>query len=358
MIPVTKPFFPPIEEYKSLVDQIYHNEWITNNGPLLKQLETDMMNYLDIEHLSIVANGTLALQIAIRSLKLKGEVITTPFSYVATTSSLVWENCIPVFADIDPLTFNIDEKKIEELITDKTSCILATHVFGNPCNMPEIQRIADKHNLKVIYDASHCFGVKYNKRDILLNGDISTISFHATKVYNMVEGGGIVTKNKDLHTSIGLLRNFGHDGPDKFAGIGTNAKSSEFHAAMGIVNLRYIDRILEAREELTSIYDKYLSGKIQKQVWLDGTVPNFSYYPVLLPSTDIREMVIKALLENNIESRKYFYPLLSSLDYIKPNRNLPYATDISERILCLPLYYGLKPAQVEFICETILKTSL
>ena len=255
MIPVTKPFLPPQEEYEVLLKNIWKRGWITNMGPLASELEMGLKEHLDLNHLLFVTNGTVALQMAIKALDLKGEIITTPFSFVATTSSIVWEGCTPVFADIDPNNLNIDVTKIEEAITSKTSAILATHVYGNPCDVEEIQKIAEKHNLRVIYDGAHAFGVKINGRSIFEFGDISICSLHATKLYHSVEGGLLVTNDPDLLKKLAFMRNFGFDGPEAFAELGINGKNSEFHAAMGLVNLNYIQDIHLKRKELSELYD-------------------------------------------------------------------------------------------------------
>ena len=237
MIPVTKPFLPPKEEYEDFLRGIWSRNWLTNNGPLVNELELRLKEYLKVKHLLYLSNGTIALQIAIKALGLKGEIITTPFSYVATTSSIVWENCKPVFVDIDPKTLNIDPEKLETAITKKTTAILATHVYGNPCDIEAIQAIADKHHLKVIYDAAHCFGTKYKGKSVFEYGDVSTTSFHSTKIFHTVEGGAVFTKDPSMLKRMAYMRNFGHDGPEKFNGVGINGKNSEFHAAMGLVNL-------------------------------------------------------------------------------------------------------------------------
>jgi dTDP-4-amino-4,6-dideoxygalactose transaminase len=239
MIPVTKPFSPPIAEYTKLLEGVWERHWFTNNGPLVNELELQLKTYLNLPHLLFLNNGTIALQIAIKALELKGDIITTPFSYVATTSSIVWEGCNPVFVDIDPQTLNIDPTKIEAAIKPNTTAILATHVYGNPCDIDAIQKIADKYKLKVIYDAAHCFGTLYKGKSVFAYGDISTTSFHSTKLFHTVEGGAVFTMNPDLLKKLSYLRNFGHEGPEHFAEVGINGKNSEFHAAMGLCNLKY-----------------------------------------------------------------------------------------------------------------------
>lgn len=299
MIPVTKPFLPPIDEYNKLIEGIWERQWLTNNGPLVNELELKLKEYLNISHMLYLNNGTIALQIAIKALGLKGEIITTPFSYVATTSSIVWEGCEPIFVDIDKETLNIDVRKIEAAINENTSAILATHVYGNPCDVDAIQAIADKYNLKVIYDAAHCFGTTYKGKSIFEYGDVSTTSFHATKLFHTIEGGAVFTKDPEILKTMAYMRNFGHDGPEKFFGLGINGKNSEFHAAMGLVNLNYIDEILRKRKELSLYYNKKLEGLNKTTpVLLEGSQFNFAYYPIVLPSEEILEKMVKVLKED------------------------------------------------------------
>ncbi len=341
MIQVTKPFMPPLEEYEELLKGIWNREWITNNGPLLKQLEVELCKYLGVDNLLFLGNGTIALQIAIKALELKGEVITTPFSYVATASSIFWEGCTPVFVDIESDTLNIDPSKIEEAITEKTSAILATHVFGNPCDVEKIGELTSKHNLKVIYDAAHCFGTKYQDRSIFNWGDISTASFHATKVYHTTEGGAVISSNEELIKRMTYLRNFGHNGPYKFSGVGINGKNSELHSAMGLLNLKYIDQILENRKRQCDLYKEQLAGSsILFQKVLDGAEINHSYFPIILENEEIAIRIYEALKSNNIFPRRYFYPSLNTLDYLSGEAEI--SESISSRILCLPLYHELE----------------
>lgn len=356
MIPVTKPFSPPIEEYQELLKGIWQRNWFTNNGPLVNDLELKLKEYLDLKHLLYVSNGTIALQIAIKALGLSKKIITTPFSYVATTSSIVWESCTPVYVDIDPETFNIDPKKIEAAINDDTEAILATHCFGNPCDIDAIDAIAKKHNLKVIYDAAHCFGATYKGKSVFAYGDISTVSFHATKLYHTVEGGAVITQDPELLKKMAYMRNFGHDGPEKFVGVGINGKNSEFHAAMGVINLSYIDSILAKRKSQSLAYHELLSGlQFQKQKIDPNAEFNFAYYPIVF-ETEERTLKMKtALEEHEIYPRRYFYPSLSSLDYVN-GENTPKADSISTRILCLPLYHELSELELELIARILLRT--
>ena len=285
MIPVTKPFLPPKEEYEILLSGIWKRQWLTNMGPLVSDLEMRLKAHLNVSHLLFVTNGTIALQFAIKALGLRGEVITTPFSYVATTSSIVWEGCTPVFVDIDETSFNIDASKIEAAITEKTTAILATHVYGNPCDVHAIQQIADRYNLKVIYDAAHAFGVDIKGESIFNFGDISTCSTHATKLFHTVEGGFIASKDPHLLKDMAYLRNFGHDGPEKFYSLGINGKNSEFHAAMGLTNLKYLDDIVNHRKKLSERYDlKLKTFKAVKPKWHEESQNNYAYYPILFES--------------------------------------------------------------------------
>lgn len=358
MINVTKPNLPSLEEYTELLKGIWERNWLTNNGPLVNELELKLKEYLDLKHLLFLNNGTIAIQLALKALQLnKGEVITTPFSYVATTSSIVWENLTPVFADIDKDTLNIDPEKIEEVITEKTVAILATHVFGNPCDIKKIEQIAQKHNLKVIYDAAHCFGTKYYNRSVFEYGDISTTSFHATKLFHTIEGGAVFTQSVTLLKTLAHMRNFGHDGPENFACVGINGKNSEFHAAMGIVNLRSVTAILADRKRITEKYDSYLlnSSRITKQIINHNTEYNYSYYPVIFESETVLKAVVEELNKNYIFPRRYFYPSLSSLSYLTEAKATPVSDDVSSRILCLPCFYGMKEEEIFMIARLVLR---
>lgn len=358
MIPVTKPFLPPLEEYQDLLSGIWKRNWLTNMGPLAEKLEEEVAFKLNISNALFVTNGTIALQYAIKALDLKGEIITTPFSFVATTSSIVWENCTPVFVDIDPKSLNIDSSKIEEQITSNTVAILATHVYGNPCNVDEIDEIAKKHHLKVIYDGAHAFNVDYDNHSIFSHGDISICSFHATKLYHSIEGGMMtINKNNDLLEKIKCMRNFGFDGPTNFKELGVNAKNSEFHAAMGLINLNYIDDIINRRGALTERYFKRLKdANVSFPVWNNRATKNYGYFPVIFSNEETVESVIKLLNLHNIFPRRYFYPsLTNSLPYVTP-KSLPISEDFSKRVLCLPLYDSLTEEEVDLITGLILQT--
>lgn len=342
-------------EYNQYIEGIWQNQWLTNNGPLVNELELRLKEYLNLNHLLYVSNGTIALQIAIKALELKGEIITTPFSYVATTSSIIWENCEAVFVDIDQDTFNIDPALVEAKITKKTTAILATHVFGNPCDVEALKIIADKHNLKIIYDAAHCFGSTFKDKSLFEYGDISTTSFHATKLFHTIEGGAVISQDPNLIKKMSYLRNFGHDGPEVFNGIGINGKNSEFHAAMGLVNLKHLDSILETRKAISEVYDSALGNlKIQKQKIIENCTYNYSYYPIIFSDEENLLHSQKILSDNWIYPRRYFYPSLNTLPYVKSEK-LPIAESIAKRILCLPLYHTLKVEEIHFIARLLLR---
>ena len=356
MIPVTKPFLPPQQVYQHYLDGIWKRNWLTNMGPLASDLELKLKDTLKVNHLLFVTNGTVALQMAIKALDLKGEIITTPFSFVATTSAIVWEHCTPVFVDIDEHSLNIDADKIEDAITPETTAILATHVYGNPCDVEKIEAVAKKHQLKVIYDAAHAFGVEVNGRSVFEYGDISTCSLHATKLYHSVEGGLVVTKDAALLKRLAYMRNFGFDGPESFADLGINGKNSEYHAAMGLANLKYLEMIHHKRKELTARYDEKLQNlKARRPVWHAASENNFAYYPLVFDSEALMLQCVELLKLNEIFTRRYFYPsLATSLPYVKP-QDLPVTGDISQRVLCLPLYYDLTLEEVDLICRLILR---
>ncbi|MEO8769676.1 MAG: DegT/DnrJ/EryC1/StrS family aminotransferase [Ferruginibacter sp.] len=355
MIPVTKPFLPPLEEYHEYLKSIWERNWLTNNGPVVNELELKLKDYLNVPHLLYLNNGTIALQIAIKALGLQGEIITTPFSYVATTSSIVWEGCKPVFVDIDPNSLNIDPANIEKAITKDTVAILATHVYGNPCDIDGIQAIASRHGLKVIYDAAHCFGSTYKGKSVYAYGDVSTASFHATKLFQTVEGGAVFTNDAALLKKMAFMRNFGHAGPEDFAEVGINGKNSEFHAAMGLTNLKYIANILASRKSQCFHYDKWLKRSNMKTIVINKQAGfNYSYYPLILPDEATTLTVINTLEGNWIYPRRYFHPSLNTIGIYKAGQ-LPISEDISKRIICLPLYHTLSEEEIDFVCRIILR---
>ena len=355
MIPVTKTYLPPLNKYIKYLEQIWCNGWITNNGELLRLLENKLSHYFNSPHFYIVNNGTIALQIAIKAFDLKGDIITTPFSYVATTSSIKWENCNPIFADIDDKTFTIDPENIINVITPKTTAILATHVYGNPCNIEAINDIAQKYNLKIIYDAAHCFGVKYKNNYLVNYGDASIISFHATKLFHTVEGGALITPHNEIAHRFCYMRNFGHNGEENFFGIGINGKNSEIHAAMGLCILDDIEKILAKRKaqflKYYNFFEKYIH-EIQLLTIRENTEYNYAYSPIVLPNEELLTKIKNKLNQNNIFPRRYFYPSLNTLKYIR-YKKLPVCESISKRILCLPMYYELSDKEIDMICDLI-----
>ena len=355
MILVTKSFLPPIEEYTAQVQRAYNNGWLTNRGELVLELEEKLTAYLQLEQANILlmTNGTIPLQIALKCLAQGGEVITTPFSYVATTSTIVWEGCTPVFVDIHPEYLTIDETKIEQAITEKTTCILATHVFGNPCNIEEIERIAKKHRLKVIYDGAHAFGVSYNGKSIFEYGDVTTCSFHATKLFHTGEGGAIFCKDPALFHQLYFSHNFGHDGPLAFHGLGINGKMSELQAAMGLAVLPYMQAILADRSSVVTWYDENMKMNPFERIKIRiKTHWNTAYYPMVFESENQLLEIEKSLHDIEVFPRRYFYPSLTKLPYVTQN-SCETASDISLRILCLPLFYGLGENEVKRIASII-----
>lgn len=356
MISVTKPFLPPQEEYEKYLSGIWKRQWVTNMGPLASELEMKLKEHLFVKHMLFVTNGTVALQMAIKALNLKGEIITTPFSFVATTSSIVWEGCSPVFVDINRQSLNIDPAKIEASITRNTSAILATHVFGNPCDVEAIDEIARKHKLKVIYDGAHAFGVEVNGRSVFEYGDISTCSLHATKLYHSGEGGLIITKDAALLKKLAFIRNFGFNGPEAFAELGINGKNSEMHAAMGLANFPYIGRIHQTRKILTERYNEKLSGlKAVRPQWHKSATRNYAYYPILFDEGGLMHECIKQLRSKEIFTRRYFYPsLANTLPYLEP-KTFEVTDEVSRRVLCLPLYVDLSLEEVDLICRILLR---
>ncbi|MAB57139.1 MAG: aminotransferase DegT [Aequorivita sp.] len=351
MINVTKTFLPPQAEYNAVLKRAWDAGWITNRGALVLELEEELKTYLKVPNIIAMTNGTLPLQIAIKALGLKSEIITTPFSYVATTSSIVWEGCNPIFVDIHPEYLTIDETKVEAAITSKTTGILATHIFGNPCNVEVIDKIAKKHNLKVIYDAAHCFGVTYKGKSIFEYGDISTCSFHATKVFHTGEGGALFTGSDELNDKLFYHHNFGHYGPEVFQGVGINAKMSELQAAMGLAVLPYMQKILEARKRVAELYKNNLGG-VSALKLREDTQWNYSYYPVLFKNEAQLLSIQKLLNKENIFPRRYFYPSLNLLPYAD-KKSCPISENIASRVLCLPLYHNLSEAEVLKTCNII-----
>lgn len=349
-INVTKSFLPPKAEYEQMLDRIWDSEWLTNNGPLLVELEKKLQGINNLPYLAITGNGTIAIQLAIKALNLSGEIITTPFSYCATTTSILWENMTPVFVDINPHDLNINADLVEAAITSKTSAVLATHVYGNPCDVEKLEALGKKYNIKIIYDAAHAYGVDYKGKPLLSYGDMATCSFHATKVFHTVEGGCVVCHDKDLFERVKLMRSFGHVQDDYYL-AGVNGKNSEFHAAMGLVNLNHLDAIIAGRKAIFRLYDSLLNWeKLYKPTEIAEDLNyNFAYYPVVLPDEASTLRVISALQAQNIFPRRYFYPTLNTLAYVPGTYHCPVSENISPRVISLPLYPDLDHAHVDQI---------
>jgi dTDP-4-amino-4,6-dideoxygalactose transaminase len=353
MINVTKTFFPPLADYNKQLERVWHNQWLTNRGELLQELEAKLKAKLDVSNIIIMNNGTIPIQIALQVFGQQGEIITTPFSYVATTSAILWEHCKPVFVDIHPEYLTIDETKIEAAITAKTTAILATHVFGNPCAIEAIEAIAAKHNLKVIYDAAHAFGVTYNGQSIFEYGDVSTCSFHATKLFHTGEGGAVFCKDADLNHKLFYSHNFGHNGPMEFFGLGINGKISELQAAMGLSVLPHMDAIVSSRKAVVDLYSAHLDfTKVTALKIRANTAWNYSYYPVVFENEAQLLEVQKALNAEHIFPRRYFYPSLNTISYVH-GAPMPVSESIASRVLCLPLYAGLEEEDVLGIIKII-----
>jgi dTDP-4-amino-4,6-dideoxygalactose transaminase len=364
---VTQPVLPDFDDFILSISKIWENKILSNSGPFHKELEEKLAEFLGVKYVSLFSNGTLGLITALQALNISGEVITTPFSFVATSHSLLWNGIKPVFVDIDEKTFNIDFNKVESAITSKTKAILAVHVYGNPCANTELQTIANKYGLKIIYDAAHAFNVKYNNTSILNYGDLSVLSFHATKVFNTIEGGAIISHDEITKKRIDLLKNFGYSGEFDVIATGINAKMNEFQSAYGLLQLKTINRDILKRKELTNIYRQFLNNipgiKLMQED--DNVDYNYSYMPIIINSDKYgmsRDSLYNHLKSFNIYSRKYFYPLISEFPMYKSLEsskisNLPIANKISNNVLCLPIYPNLESSQIEFICNLIKKNN-
>ena len=361
---VTQPFLPPLDEFTIYLKKIWESKILTNNGPFHQELEQKLCEYLGVKYISLFSNGTQALITALQALKITGEVITTPFSFVATSHALWWNNIKPVFTDIEPNTFNLDPDKIEAAITQKTTAILPVHVYGNPCNVTKIQEIADRYGLKLIYDAAHTFGVKLNGTSIASFGNMSILSFHATKVFNTFEGGAIVCHDEETKTHIDHLKNFGFTDETTVVSPGINAKMNEFQAALGILQLKYVDEIISKRKKIAERYCQVLKDKpgISFLNSDSDIKPNYAYFPVLIDAETFgltRDQLYEKLKKNNIFGRRYFYPLISQyptyrgLESAKPGR-LVVAEKITEEIICLPIYPDLEETDLERIISVLL----
>lgn len=352
-VQVTKTFLPPLEDYQRYVAEIFARGHITNHGPLVLELEERLRQALGVRHCFFVTNGTLALQIAFKALELSGSVATTPFSYVATTSALVWENLRPVFADVEPDTACLDVAATEAALAGDTQAILATHVYGNACDVAGFADLARRRGLKVIYDAAHAFGARLDGRALAGHGDIATLSFHATKLFHTIEGGAVVTDDDALAHRIAYLRNFGHNGPEAFWGLGINAKGSEMQAAMGLCVLPHVPRLIEARREASARYDAALAGlPLARPRLRAGLGYNHAYHPVFFETEAALLAARAALNAQRIFPRRYFYPSLSKLPYVE-RASVPVAESIASRVLCLPHHHAIEPALIDTIAATI-----
>lgn len=363
MITVTSPLLPPLEEFQELLADIWQRKWITNNGHYHRQLEQALADYLGVPYLSLFTNGTLPLISALQALCITGEVITTPYSFVATTHSIWWNGIKPVFVDVDPVTGNLDPDKIEAAITPQTTAIMPVHVYGTPCDTERIQAIADKYGLRVIYDAAHAFGVRVNGESILKAGDISTLSFHATKTYNTIEGGALICHDAAMKQRIDYLKNFGFAGETEVVAPGINSKMDEMRAAYGLLNLRYVDSAIAARKAVAEQYRAALKDVPGLRLLQDipGVTHNYSYFPVFVNSAEYgesRDSLYFRLKENNILARRYFYPLISTFSSYRglPSAspaNLPMATKLADEVICLPLHHELSEEDITRIIQLI-----
>ncbi|MDO4574084.1 MAG: DegT/DnrJ/EryC1/StrS family aminotransferase [Planctomycetia bacterium] len=350
---MTRSFAPPEEDFQKYVHHIFESSQFTNNGPLLQELNEELRAFLGVRYLQFVTNGTLAIQLALRELGItEGEVITTPFTYVATTSAILWEHCEPVYVDIDPQTLCMDPNLIEAAITPQTKAILPVHVFGIPCDVDAIADIGRRYGIPVIYDAAHAFGCVYRGKSLLDYGDVSTCSFHATKLFHTIEGGCIICQDEAVSSKIHLAKQFGHSYDDHFQ-LGINAKASEFQAAMGLCNLPYVPRIIADRKRSVELYDAELSGRLKRPEIPAGTEYNYAYYPVIFPSEEALLRANDALEAENIHFRRYFYPSLNTLPYLSRKPHCPISEDLSRRIACLPLYYGMRSEDIRRIAALI-----
>lgn len=367
MITVTSPLLPPLEEFHELLKDIWQRKWITNNGHYHKELEKALAEYLGVPYISLFTNGTLPLITALQALRITGEVITTPYSFVATTHSIWWNGIRPVFVDIDPVTGNLDPDKIEAAITPRTTAIMPVHVYGTPCDTGRIQQIADKYGLKVIYDAAHAFGVRVNGESVLKEGDISTLSFHATKTYNTVEGGALVCHDAAMKQRIDYLKNFGFAGETEVVAPGINSKMDEVRAAYGLLSLKYVDSAIATRRELAEQYRKALRNVPGLRIMEDipGVTHNYSYFPVFINANqygETRDELYFRLQKHGILGRRYFYPLISTFSTYRglPSAtasNLPVATRMADEVICLPLHHELSAGEVDKICALICRPS-
>ena len=364
-ITVTSPLLPDLEEFHALLKEIWDSKWVTNNGSFHKQLEKELAEYLKVPYISLFTNGTLPLLTALQALRITGEVITTPYSFVATTHSIWWNGCKPVFVDVDPATGNMDPDKIEAAITNKTTAIMPVHVYGKPCDTKRIKEIADKYGLKVIYDAAHAFGVEVNGESVLTAGDMSTLSFHATKVYNTLEGGALVMHDAETKKRVDYLKNFGFAGETEVVAPGINSKVDEVRSAYGILNLRQVDAAIDARHQVAVKYREALRP-VEGITFMDdmpGVKHNYSYFPIFIDAEKYgmtRDELYERMRSQNVLGRRYFYPLISTfstyrgLESAAP-KNLPNAHKMADSVICLPMHHELSAEDIHRVLELIVK---
>lgn len=368
-ITVTSPLLPPMDEFIPYLQQIWDNKWLTNNGDFHQQLEKELATYLGVDYISLFSNGTLPLITALQALRIKGEVITTPYSFVATSHSIWWNGLTPVFVDVDPITGNMDPEKIETAITSKTTAIMPVHVYGVPCETKRIQAIADKYGLKVIYDAAHAFGVKMNGASVLQAGDISTLSFHATKTYNTAEGGALICHSKEMKQMVDYLKNFGFEDETTVVAPGINSKLDEIRSALGLLNLKYIDAAIRRRKEIAYLYIDQLSDipgisvhqPILQSFQLDNLELNYGYFPIFVNEQEFsltRDGLYRRFKEFGIYARRYFYPLITSFAPYNllphtSNDELPNSKQMSDKVLCLPIHDKLTESDIERVVSVI-----
>lgn len=354
---VTKPFLPELSDYVDLLESIWDTGVLTHNGPMVRGLEKELSNKLNIDNCCLVTNGTIAIQMAIKALALQGEIITTPFSWVATISAIKWEGCVPVFCDVDRDTFNIDVDKIESLINENTVAIMPVHVFGVPCDVERIEKIAHNHNIKVIYDAAHALGSKYKGKSVLEYGDVSASSLHGTKLFNTAEGGLCVTSNMDYFEKLKRIRFFGHDESRDIVEDGLNGKMTEIHAALGLASIKYFDDLIKDRTLKYNMYLKCLEHlpKVRFQTIKEGH-PNYSYFPIVFENEDLLLIVERDLNKQGVYPRRYFNPSLNTCKNIVERSIMPVSEELSRTILCLPLYFELSKENIKKISDTIVKT--
>jgi len=360
---VTRPTLPPLEEFVPMLQQLWDNRWLTNQGPFHEQFEKKLAEFLGVPYVSLFCNGMMALQIGLQALKITGEVITTPFSFVATTHAIYWNGCTPVFSDISPDDYNLDPDKIESAITPRTTAIMPVHVYGNPCKLKKLQKIADTYGLKLFYDAAHTFNVKMDGQSILRAGDLSMISFHATKIFNTFEGGALITEDRKLKQRIDFLKNFGFADEVTVVAPGSNGKMDEFRSAFGMLQLRYVDQRIAANHEVTNFYREQLRDIPGIHFFQDmpGVTHNYSYFPITVDEAEYglsRDGLYDELKKSNIFTRRYFYPLISAFPCYRhlPSAlpgNLPVAERVAKQILCLPIYADLPPEARETVADVI-----